>query len=105
MMKTSLSRTLNRFMPPNRTYLGYSRQVILALFSAALVVLLIIAIGLGLGLRKGSQYVVNLQEKRARKCLTMQRSRFTSSFQYQDFLWGFNLLCSRSWGMRIYFFR
>lgn len=103
MMKTSLSRTLNEFLPPNRTYLGCSWQVILALFSAALVVLLIIAIGLGVGLRKGSQYVVNLEEKCAGKYLTTQRPRFASSFQHQGFLWGVNLLCPRSWGMWIHF--
>ena len=52
-----MSTNLDRVMPSHRVYCGCNRRVLLIFCTVVFFVVLIAAIGLGLGLRKGSEYV------------------------------------------------
>lgn len=53
-----MSRRLNRVMPPQRKYCGCSRRLSLIFCTVVFVVILALAIGLGVGLTRGSEYVL-----------------------------------------------
>lgn len=56
---TVISGKLDAVMPAHRTYLGYSRRVVLIFCSVVFLVVLVLAIGLGVGLGKGSGFVIH----------------------------------------------
>lgn len=53
-----MSRKLDRVMPSHRKYCGCSRRLLLIFCTVVFVVIMALAIGLGVGLTRGSGYVV-----------------------------------------------
>lgn len=101
--KATAVELLDKTIPPHRRYLGLRRRYFLSALAAA-IVLIILAIGLGVGLNRHSRYV--LQPSNQPFSLTIpQQRRSPSSNQRQNLHWRPHLLLTRPRCLRHHFFR
>lgn len=94
-VKTSVFRRFDRLVPD----MAYGTRVILAMVSAFILAVLVVAVAVAVSRRHRSGYVVTFNGKICAKVLMELKAKSASSLQYPIFHGGFNLLCPWPWGM------